>query len=164
MIGADIIRDYNLCVYSAERMIRFSNLPSVGDMVLPLTVFCGVPLINVWVNGRVRRLFLDTGSPTSLLLPEALEGVAPEGRFEDFYPLLGNFLTDIYSLDVVFGSHRRALRFGKVPEELNSLFTCAGAQGLIGSEMLRHFDLSLSLRERTLRLASPLDGLGVSVG
>ena len=142
--------------------MQFSALPPIGTIMLPLSDYSGLPVLNVWVNGRVRRMFLDTGAPTSMLLPDALAGLTPENRFEDFYPLLGNFLTPIHFLDVQIGSHRRAMRFGEVPEEMTALFTCAGVQGLIGSELLRYFDLNLSMRDSTLRLEPPMDRLGVA--
>ena len=116
------------------------------------------------VNGRVRRMFFDTGATTSLLLPEALEGVDPVGRHEDYYPLLGNFLTDAYSLEVILGGERRELRFGAAPEELRSILESGQVHGMIGSELLRHYGMTLSLRDRVMHLELPHTLVGIAAG
>lgn len=152
MIGADIIREYTLGIYAAERIVQFHYQPTSGDIVLPVQEFCNLPIISVMVNGRVRRMFFDTGAPTSLLLPEALVGVEPFGRNEDFYPLLGNFLTDMYSLDVVLGGLKCNFRFGKLPEELRPTLEAGNVQGMIGTELLKHFGMTLSLRDKVMYL------------
>lgn len=164
MIGADIIREFTLCVYATERMVQFSQEPAMGDTVIPLQESSGIPIVNIMVNGRVRRMFLDTGAPTSLIVPEALHGLEPIGRHEDFYPLMGNFLTNIYAIDAVFGSECRIFCFGEVPDELRPMLEAAGVHGMIGSELLRHFGVNLSLSEKVMRLESPHSLMGLAAG
>ncbi len=164
MIGSDIISEFNLSVYATERMVQFNRLPPVGDIVIPLQDCFGIPVVNVLVNGRVRRMYIDTGAPTSLIMPEALAGVEPIGRHEDFYPLMGNFLTPIYALDVVFGNQCHILRFGEVPEELRPCMEAGNVQGMIGSELLRHFGMNLSMRDKVLRLETPHSQVGLAAG
>lgn len=164
MIGADVLREFNVSVYTAERMVQFHHLPPAGDIVLPVQESGELPVINVKVNGRVRRMFFDTGAPICYLLPDALRGTVPEGRHEDFYPLLGNFLTPVYSLAVELGGHSRRFRFGEVPEELRAMLKSANVAGMIGTELLRHFGMSLSLRDRIMRLESPHSLVGLAAG
>jgi hypothetical protein len=164
MIGSDIIREYTMGVYATERIVQFTYLPTSGDIVLPVQVCGELPIISVMVNGMVRRMFFDTGAPTSYLLPEALEGVEVIGRHEDYYPLLGNFLTDIYSLPVVLASEQREFRFGCVPEEMRSALEAARVSGMIGTELLRHFGMTLSLRDKAMCLETPRVLPGVANG
>ncbi len=164
MIGADVLREINVSIYAAERMVQFNHLPPAGEIVLPVQLCGELPVINVRVNGRVRRMYFDTGAPISYLLPDALSGAEPEGRHEDFYPLLGSFLTPIYTLLVELGGHRRRFRFGHVPEELRPMLRAGEVQGMIGTELLRHFGVSLSLRDKVMRLESPHNLVGLAAG
>jgi hypothetical protein len=164
MIGADILREYNVGVYAAERMVQFNQMPAAGEIVMPVHECCDLPIIHVRVNGRVRRMFFDTGAPISYLLPEALEDVEPEGRHEDFYPLLGNFLTNVYTLDVELGGNSRCFRFGEVPEALRPMLEVGDVQGMIGTELLLHFGMNLSLRDKVMRLESPHSMRGYAFG
>ncbi len=164
MIGADVLRELNMFVYTYERMVQFNHLPPSGEIVIPVQECSQLPVISVLVNGRVRRMFFDTGAPISYLLPEALEGIEPEGRHEDFYPLLGNFMTPVYNLDVELGGHHRCFRFGEVPEELRYILEGAQVHGMIGTELLRTFGMSLSLRDKVMHLESPQHMLEVAAG
>ena len=152
LIGADIISTLTMCICSSERMVQFSEHPADGSIVIPVQQFMGVPIIPIAIDGRVMRMFFDTGAPMSYLLPEALRGREPDGRHEDFYPLLGNFLTNTYSLGVNIGGEGQILRFGELPEELHIVLDAGNVQGILGTEMLKHFGLCLSLREGMMKL------------
>ena len=164
MIGNDIMQHYNIGIYAAEQMVQFSHLPLVGDIVIPLQEFSGVPIIGVKIGDRVLRMFLDTGAPMSYLLPEHLRGFVANGRHEDFYPLLGNFLTDVYDMDVSIGGVDCTLKFGELPEELQPMLEAGNVHGLLGTEVLRHFALNLSLADKLLKLELPHNMLGLAVG
>jgi len=154
LIGADILRCFTVSIYSAERLVQFGGASPEGNIAIPLQNFMGIPIITMEINGRVMRALFDTGAPMSYLLPEVLEGMKPEGRHEDFYPLLGHFLTDVHNLDVNIGGERRRLRFGELPEELHPLLTSIGGNvlGILGTGLLRHFAVSLSLNEQVMKL------------
>lgn len=152
MIGADIISALTMSIYSSERMVQFSERPADGSIVIAVQDFMGVPIIPVAIGGRVLRMFFDTGAPISYLLPEFLQGYQPEGRHEDFYPLLGNFLTKTYSLGANIGGEGQILRFGELPEELHMIMDAGKVQGILGTEMLKHFGMCLSLREGVMKL------------
>jgi hypothetical protein len=164
MIGADILQHFNLGIYANERMVQFSHRFAVGDIVVPLQEYMGIPIISVKVGGRVRRMFLDTGAPMSYLPPEQFAGVESEGRHEDFYPLLGNFLTQVYTLDVCIGGLSYALKFGELPEELSPMLQAGQVHGILGTELLRHFALNLSLRDKVLCLELPHSMAGLAAG
>jgi hypothetical protein len=155
LIGADILSRYTVCFHRAERRLEFSSRAPGGDIVLPLKAFMDVPILPVEINGRVLRAFFDTGAPLSYLLPEQLDGLAPEGQREDFYPLLGHFLTDLYTLSVGIGGEERQLRFGELPTELHSMLDAGQVQAIIGTELLDHFCLCFSVTDRVMMLNPP---------
>ncbi len=152
LIGADIVQALTLSIYSSERMVQFSEHPADGSIVIAVPDFKGVPIIPIAIGGRVMRMFFDTGAPMSYLLPNAFDGREPDGRHEDFYPLLGNFITNTYSLGVNIGGEGQILRFGELPEELNMVLEAGKVQGILGTEMLKHFGMCLSLREGMMKL------------
>lgn len=152
LIGADILANYTICIRPPEQMIEFSNCAPDGERVLLLQEFMNVPILSIKVNGRVVRAFLDTGAPLSYLLPEQLAGLQAEGRQEEFYPLLGNFMTDVYTLDVGIGGEMRAFRFGELPEELRTILEAGRVQAIIGTELIHHFGICFSLSDKIMRL------------
>jgi hypothetical protein len=152
LIGADIVQAFTLSVFSSERTVQFSERPAEGTMVIAVQNFMGVPIIPVAIGGRVMRMFFDTGAPMSYLLPDAFVDREPDGRHEDFYPLLGNFLTNTYSLGVNIGGEGQILRFGELPDELGIVLEAGKVQGILGTEMLKHFGMCLSLREGMMKL------------
>ena len=50
------------------------------------------------------------------------------------------------------GSVGQVLRFGELPEELHTIMDAGKVQGILGTEMLKHFGLCLSLREGVMKL------------
>ena len=155
LIGADIIKEFTLGIFPNEQLVQFSGEPASGEIVIPVQNFLGVPIITIGVNGRVMRVFFDTAAPMSYLLPDAFKGLQAYGRQEDFYPLLGNFLTDVYHLPVNIGGECRELRFGELPEELRTVLDAGGVQGILGTEILKHFGMCLSLRDGVMKLETP---------
>lgn len=155
LIGANIVREFTLGIYPNEQMVQFQDTPAFGNIVLPIDNHLGVPIIKLEVNGRVISAFFDTGAPMSYLLPEALAGLEPDCTHEDFYPLVGNFLTQVYRLPYTIGGEAGEMRFGRLPDELRSMLEGGEVQGIIGTELLKRFGLSLSVREHVLKLELP---------
>jgi hypothetical protein len=152
MIGADILQHFNLGIYAAEGMVQFDQQRPTGNIVMPVQDFMGIPIVHVSIGGRVRRLYFDTGAQVSCLMAECLGNATPEGKHQSFYPLLGEFTTDAYSLDVEIGGSSCSLTFGKLPEDLRPVLEAGRVEGILGTELLRYFDLNLSLRDRMLCL------------
>jgi hypothetical protein len=155
LIGADIVRAFTLGIYPNEQMVQFQTTPAFGNIVLPIDNHMGVPIIKLDVNGKIISAFFDTGAPMSYLLPEALEGLQPECTHEDFYPLVGNFLTPVYRLPYSIGGEVGEMRFGRLPDELGGMLECGEVQGIIGTELLKRFGLSLSISEYVMKLDLP---------
>jgi hypothetical protein len=152
LIGADIISEFTLGIYPNEQMMQFDDAPAQGAIVIPIQNFMGVPIIRFGHNGSVLSAFFDTGAPLSYLLPDALQGLEPEGEQEDFYPLVGNFLTPVYRLPVNIGGETFPLRFGRLPDELMPTLEAGGVKAILGTDLLKHFGMCLSVRDQVLKL------------
>lgn len=152
LIGTDILRQFNLAVYAPEGLVQFSQQPALGGIVLPVSEHAGVPVVSLRIADRVCRMFLDTGSAVSLLLPGQLQGVPEVANVNAYYPLIGRYATGLYRLQATFGHRRRSMLFGEVPDPLLQVIVNAGIQGVIGTELLMFYGFNLSLRERVIRL------------
>ena len=58
------------------------------------------------------------------------------GHFQDFYPTLGQFETVLHFADLVIGGSSFRVRCGVMPDFLAALMNFAGAEGIIGNELL----------------------------
>ena len=154
LIGADILAHFNVHIRREEQLIEFSSHASTGAVLLPLSSFMNIPILPIKVAGRVVRAFFDTGATLSYLLPEHLADFESCGKQEDFYPLLGNFMTDVYSIGVGIGGEECEFRFGELPEELRMMLEAGQVQAIIGTELLKHFDLNFSIGDKIMRLES----------
>ncbi|MEM0952784.1 MAG: hypothetical protein AAGI24_01480 [Pseudomonadota bacterium] len=152
LIGTDILRHFNLAVYAGEGMVQFSQLPASGEIVVPIAECAGMPVVALRVGGRVCRMFLDTGSGLSLLLPELLSGTESVGNTNAWYPLVGNYRTPFYRLETIFGDRNQSMLFGVAPEVLRPVMETANVHGMLGTELLKFYGLNLSLRDRVIRL------------
>ena len=152
LIGTDILRHFNLAVYASEGLVQYSQLPAAGEIVVPVAEHSGMPVIALRVGGRVCRMFLDTGTGLSLLLPELLSGITPVGSTNAWYPLVGSYNTPFHRLETTFGDRTQSMLFGVVPEVLRSIMVTADMHGMIGTELLKFYGLNLSLRDRVIRL------------
>lgn len=85
-------------------------------------------------------------------MPEALEGLEPEGEQEDFYPLVGNFLTPVYQRCVNIGGEAFQLRFGRLPDEILPILEAGGVKAILGTGLLKQFGICLSVRDQVLKL------------
>jgi hypothetical protein len=157
LIGADIISQFTLGIYPDEHRVQFDERPAEGAIVVPIGNFMGVPIVKFACNAKVLPAFFDTGAPLSYLLAEELQGLQPEGVQEEFYPLIGNFLTPVYHLPIKVGGECHTLRFGCLPEELRPMLEAGGVKAILGTELLKHFGMCLSVRDQVLKLDSAIN-------
>jgi len=159
LIGADIISQFTLGIYPTEQMVQFEESPAEGAIVVPIDNFMGVPILKFAYDGKVLPAFFDTGAPLSYLLAEQLEGLQPEGVQEEFYSPIGNFLTPVYQLPIKVGGECHSLRFGCLPEELRPMLEAGGVKAILGSGLLKHFGMCLSIRDQVLKLDAAINSV-----
>ena len=110
-----------------------------------------VPTAEITVGARQGVAFLDTGARLSYMDPAAVTG-RPVGREKDFFPLVGEFETDIYEVEIELAGLRLRGRFGVLPPPLQQPMAALGAQWVIGSELLQQFPLLLDLQHHRIML------------
>ena len=150
VIGADLLAQHECLIDLAQRRVVFSNGSLGMDGVsLRTPLQMDVPTADVRVGRHTGIAFLDTGARLSYLDPSIASG-APVARERDFFPLLGEFETDVYEMEIELAGLRFKGRFGVLPAPLGQQLQALGARWVIGSELLRQFPLLLDLRNHRI--------------
>ena len=139
LLGTDVLNEGDL-LFDFERgklVIPGAPLPMEGEAISFKPVM-GVPLVEAVVDGQAFGFFFDTGARISYFQEEdVLAGFPRIGTDEDFYPGFGRFSTDTYRLEVRLLSRAFSLVTGKLPAMLGLSLGMAGADGILGNEVLQ---------------------------
>jgi Mg-chelatase subunit ChlD len=146
VLGADILSQYQCLLDLGGHRVVFSRGDLGCDGVsLRVPLRHAVPSADVVIGTRPGVAFLDTGARLSYMDP-ACVSAPPVARERDFFPLLGEFETEVYEVDIEVAGLRFRGRFGVLPTPLQQEIKAFGAQWVIGSELLQQFPLVLDLR------------------
>ena len=152
VIGGDILSQYECLIDLVEGRVILSNGSLGMDGVsLRTPLRLEVPSAEVRIGSRTGIAFLDTGARLSYLDPSMATGMLV-AREKDFFPLLGEFETDVYEMEVELAGLRFTGRFGVLPAALQQQLKALGAQWVIGSELLRHLPLLLDLKHHRIMI------------
>ncbi len=137
LLGADVLGRFDLRIDVAGGVVEWSleEMAPEGDQ-LPLAFVMGVPVVEVVIGGRTAAMFFDTGAQVSYWQDESLFDYEPGGDFSDFYPGFGGFDTHTWMAPMRFGSVVKNLRCGALPGLLGETLMLAGAEGIVGNEVL----------------------------
>ena len=152
VLGADLMAPFTVGICPDDRLVKFMPGPAAGETKIPVSLISGVPVVPADIGGKQVKLLLDTASSLSLLPDSALQLIEPGGQEYAYHPLAGRFRTLRYTLDISLGSHQRLFRAGVLPDALQSTLREDGIYGVLGSDLLEHFGLSLSFSEQMLVL------------
>jgi len=139
LLGTDVLNEQDL-LFDFERgklAVLNAPLPLEGEAI-PFKPVMGVPLVEASVDGQAYGFFFDTGARISYFQEEDVLEKGPKiGRDEDFYPGFGRFSTETYRLEVQLGSRVFSLVTGILPAMLGLSLGMAGADGILGNEVLQ---------------------------
>ncbi|WP_155800990.1 hypothetical protein [Pontibacter sp. BAB1700] len=148
LLGADILSKYKLLLDYRNTQVSFSKqLIDLGGGVAPISSFMGIPIINLTVAERTVKCFLDTGAKLSYLSKELTQNYESVGAEADFYPGVGKFTTDCYSVSTTYGGNTFDARFGNLPDLPQMTFMLAGTNGIIGYDFFDNFKVMLDLQK-----------------
>jgi hypothetical protein len=152
VIGGDLLREFECLIDLGRGKVVFSH-GSLGcdgvSMRTPLHL--DVPSAEIRLGARHGVAFLDTGARLSYMDPAAVSG-RPVGREKDFFPMVGEFETDVYEAEIELAGLRFSARFGLLPTLLQQSMAALGGQWVIGSELLRQFPVLLDLQHHRIML------------
>lgn len=138
ILGGDILNQFDILVDAPQSCVYFSGTPlECGGEELVFEEFMGVPIVSATIAGESVKMFFDTGAQVSYFQGDSLPGFPVEGNVMDFYPGFGQFSTDTFRVQIQLALSSYELRCGQLPSLLGMTLVLAGAQGIIGNEVLR---------------------------
>ena len=152
LLGTDILGEFDLEFSVRDGVLRLSaTLLDIEDGPVVESVH-GVPLVGVEIGGEVVPMFFDTGAPLSYLSEEWVQGRTALGEVEDFHPLLGRFQVSTHAVELSAWGLPMRIRAGRAPVLIAAALGVAGAQGILGTEILQHGVVRWSSRQQRMAL------------
>jgi hypothetical protein len=124
----------------------------IGRHAAHLEFFTGVPIVEVEVGGRPRRLFFDTGAKLSYLHSSLTADLTKVGSEQDFFPGFGEFTVDLVEQRVALCGQVFQLRFGSLPMLLETALLLAGVEGILGSAVFEGARVTYAPRRKLLAI------------
>ncbi|MGB9609640.1 MAG: hypothetical protein ACPL7M_01600 [Bryobacteraceae bacterium] len=158
LLGTDVMNelDWLFDLPAGRVTVSTEPLPVAGPSI-ELDGIMGVPVIPAEVGGKHCQVILDTGAELSYFPVEFFDGLAPNGRFHDFNPVLGAFDVDVYCLEARIAGLPFNLRSATIPENFGLLrmaFQMAGAHGLLGIQVFQSQPVLYAPRQERLAILS----------
>jgi Ca-activated chloride channel family protein len=153
LMGADILSRYDMRLHLEGGTVTFTtdSLP-IGRRAAHLDFFTGVPIVEVEVGGRPRRLFFDTGAKLSYLHSSLTADLPKVGREQDFFPGFGEFEVELVEQRVALCEQAFPLRFGSLPMLLETALLLAGVEGILGSAVFEGARVTYAPRRKLLAI------------
>ncbi|CAF1182563.1 unnamed protein product [Adineta ricciae] len=155
LIGMDILKNFDIR-FTQNEIVFSDTLTFRTNSAIKLPIIdtvMDIPIINLTIGQKDRRIVFDTGAKLSYLSDELLTGTSV-GDAEDFYPSIGRYKTKVYEVDVMINEKVETLTFGSLPAPLRMLLTMTGTKGIVGSELLKKYSIIYSNSSKMLFLES----------
>jgi ankyrin repeat protein len=137
LIGTDILAKYHIVfdLPNAQLLVSEEAIELTGNSI-ELQSFMGIPILAVTVQAEHLLFFFDTGAPVSYWQSEELSQYLQLCLYKDFYPMIGDFETELYLAKFTIGTEAYELKTGVLPELLAITLAMADTVGIIGNEIL----------------------------
>jgi hypothetical protein len=154
LLGTDILSDYKILLNYHNQVIEFSKQEIVFDGTqIDISNFMGIPIIEMTVDNKRLKFFLDTGSKLSYLSDSLTRNYESIGTDEDFYPGIGKFETPCFEIPTNFGENNFTVKYGNLPTLLQMTLMLGGTDGIIGFDFFNNFKVVLDLGNNRLKYA-----------
>ena len=147
LLGTDVLAEFDLEISLRDGTLGFSGAQLDMAGGTPLESVTGVPLLECEVGGQPVKMFFDTGAPLSYLSEECVQGCTAMGQQEDFHPLFGRFEVSTYAVLLSAWGQEMTIRAGRMPPIMEAALGFGGADGILGTEVLKHGVLRMSQRQ-----------------
>ena len=142
LLGMDIINKHNsVCFdYGNARIIVDDDRLEESDITpLPSGRIMNTPYIDISIEGRRARVFVDTGAPISYISNSYTNGLASINRLHDYNPAFGDFMTDIFEVNVNIGTDTHVMHLGNLPALIQMSLGLVQVDGIIGYELFSRY-------------------------
>lgn len=154
MIGCDILKDCTVRLRWRDGIVDIGDDVPDGKIIHPLELLQGLPVFPVELAGSGTRAVFDSGAHLSYIDPECVCGWEPSGEREDFHPFAGRYTTALYRVATALDPAPVEIEYGIMPDPLKQVFgmvlRIARISAVIGTQLLEHFDCTISWPRRTI--------------
>lgn len=154
LIGCDILSQHTIRLRYQEGCLDIGEDILDGSICNTLEMSHGYPLFPLRLWDKPAKALLDTGAKLSYIDPAHVTGQAPAGQQEDFYPYVGRFTTDIYTVPTFLDGTSVVIEYGVMPHALALLLGAAlqitQASAVVGTQLLQHYDCTISWPRKTI--------------
>jgi len=152
-LGMDVLKELYFQINTREKLVTFSEFRfRSSPITLLLETIKDVPFTDVFMNGETHNVFVDTGAKINFLRKEALVGLEPVDTEMVFYPMLGEFETNVYQIPVNIHGETHVMRCGVLPPMLEMALTASGVEGILGTELYEKYVASFERGTKRLTL------------
>jgi hypothetical protein len=153
-LGLDVLSKLNFLIEWSKNNIYFSSEPIKIDGVRIYPDFSyGPPLLNIRIEDKVLRVYLDTGAKISYMKSEITSCYPLVWKAKDFYPILGHFETNIYELPITLANYTFKIKVGNLPSILQRFLDMMGnPDGVLGNDVFGYFDICFNFTNKELIL------------
>jgi len=153
LVGADILNQYDMLIDPSASTITLSDEPqSLEGETIVLDEFMGIPIIQASVADQSIRMFFDTGAKLSYLDPVIIRAFRDAGPEQDFYPGVGKFRTQTFTVPISVGTEEIFLRVGVLPQLLQMTLMIADTSGILGTAILGNHIVCFAPRRQSMIL------------
>ena len=125
----------------------------VDGTQIGISTFMEIPIVELSIDNRNLKFFLDTGAKLSYLSASLTTNYQSIGTEEDFYPGVGKFQTDCFEIPTSLGESSFVVKYGNLPTLLQMTLLMGGTDGIIGSDFFNTFKVMLDLQNKRLKYA-----------
>lgn len=152
VLGADVSTEFVIKLRPAEHRVDFDRYSGALPIRIEVDTIGGLPLFHQTVNGQLLRAAMGLGFALSYAGERLLQDFDAVGEATDIFANGVIETVPTYRVPVTFDSGVVEMTFGAAPPVLAQAMELANIQAVIGSEMLRHFDMDMVLAQGELLL------------
>ncbi|MEH6570952.1 MAG: hypothetical protein V7709_17860 [Halioglobus sp.] len=156
ILGANVIDNYVMKILPAENTLVLDHYLDAFPLEIDIDNLGGMVIMNQTIAGIRQKAFLALGMRLSYVNAAMVEGLEPIGYERDVVGMIGEFETPVYQLPVAIDRKIHNFKFGVVPTQIQDFIEMANVTAAIGSELLQHYAVSLSINDGVLML-DPLE-------
>jgi len=152
LLGVDILSNYNVTLDYKGNVAKFCKRNNVifDGKEYSLSSINGIPIIELEIEQQPVKLFLDTGAKISYLPKEYTSSFETVGIEQDFHPSFGIFQTECFDIKATFGNNQFNVKFGNLPDSLQTTLMVSGVSGIIGYDFFNNFKILLDLKNNKM--------------
>jgi len=154
LLGMDVIGKFDLTIDPDNDLVVLDHKVQKEDIhCVKVKLVSGIPVIDASIGGRQVKMFFDTGARLSYIDRKYIWGNEMLGLEIDFHPSVGRFETRTFLTGVDIAGYETGLKTGNLPGSLKTMVDDCGVDGILGTALLEHYTVTLSVRRNRLRLA-----------